>query len=158
MTAQIFTQIFSSKQHNDSDNQHKGSVPHSASEVTPQEEVSDNYLFENEEEGQLAVDVYQTDDYIIIRSTVAGVKPEDLNISIDGDMVTIKGKREEEEEISDDNYLYKECYWGSFSRSIILPVEVKGEEAEATLKNGILTIKLPKVKKTKNVSIKVNAE
>ncbi len=156
MTAQIFTQIFSSKQQGNSPQQEEN--VHPASQPANQQAADDSYLFENEEEGQLAVDVYQTDDHIVIRSTVAGVKPEDLNISIDGDMVTIKGQRQEEEEISDDNYLYKECYWGSFSRSIILPVEVKGEEAEATLKNGILTIKLPKVKKTKNVSIKVNAE
>ncbi len=156
MTAQIFTQIFSSKQQGNSAQQEEN--VHPTSQPANQQAADESYLFENEEEGQLAVDVYQTDDHIVIRSTVAGVKPEDLNISIDGDMVTIKGQRREEEEISDDNYLYKECYWGSFSRSIILTVEVKGEEAEATLKNGILTIKLPKVKKTKNVSIKVNAE
>ena len=109
--------------------------------------------------GQLAVDVYQTEKDIIIKSTIAGVRPEELDISINNDMVTIRGRREKETEADDVEYFYKECYWGGFSRSIILPTEVKVDKVQSNLKNGILTIILPKVIKTNTVKvIKVNEE
>lgn len=108
-----------------------------------------------EAEGQLVVDVYQGASEIVIKSTVAGVKPEDLDITITNDMVTIKGKREKDEEIKTENYFYQECYWGSFSRSIILPEDIDAEKAEAALKNGILTIRLPKLEKTKTKKLQV---
>lgn len=107
------------------------------------------------EEGQLSVDVYQTPSKLIVRSTIAGVKPEDIDISINNDMLTVKGKRQMQEEINDEDFLYKECFWGSFSRSIILPVDVQAEKVNASLENGVLTISLPKVKIAKQVSIKV---
>lgn len=113
---------------------------------------------DEEFEGQLSVDVYQTTDEIVIKSTIAGVKSEDLEVTINNDMVTIKGKREDEKEVKEDNYFYQECYWGGFSRSIILPVEVKAEESKAQLKNGVLTIRLPKAKKSKAVSVKISGE
>lgn len=113
---------------------------------------------EESNEGQLSVDVYQTPDYVVIKSTIAGVKPEDIDISINNDMITIRGERHQEEEVKEDDYYYQECYWGAFSRSIILPVEVKSEEVDATLKNGVLTVKLPKAKKSKSVSVTVNAD
>lgn len=109
-------------------------------------------------EGQLSVDVYQDKDNIIIKSTIAGVKPEDIDISLQNDLLTIKGKREADNTIKQEDYFYQECYWGSFSRSIILPVEVKIEETKAELKNGILTVILPKAKPTKAVSIKVKID
>ena len=109
-------------------------------------------------EGQLSVDVYQDKDSIIIKSTIAGVKPEDIDISLQNDLLTIKGKRDADTNIKQEDYFYQECYWGSFSRSIILPVEVKIEETKAELKNGILTIILPKAKPTKAVSIKVKID
>lgn len=116
---------------------------------------SDEWI-EEDYAGQLSVDVYQTDTHVIIKSTIAGVKPEDIDIAIDGDMITIKGKREHEESgISADNYIYQECYWGGFSRSIVLPQEVKPDGINATLKNGVLTVKLPKLKKSKLISVKV---
>ncbi len=108
-----------------------------------------------ETEGQLVIDVYQTPSDIIIKSTVAGVRSEDLDITITNDMVTIKGKREKEEEIKTENYFYQECYWGSFSRSIILPEDIDAEKAEAALKNGILTVKLPKLEKVKTKKLQV---
>ncbi len=108
-----------------------------------------------ESEGQLTIDVYQTDDDIVIKSTIAGVKPEDLDVNINNDMVTIRGERKQDEEISPDNYYYQECYWGPFSRSVILPVEIVSEKAEATMKNGILTIRLPKADTTKTRKIQV---
>ncbi len=108
-----------------------------------------------ESEGQLTIDVYQTNDDIVIKSTIAGVKPENLDVNINNDMVTIRGERQQDEEISGDNYYYQECYWGPFSRSVILPVEIVADKAEATMKNGILTLKLPKADTTKTRKIQV---
>jgi HSP20 family protein len=120
------------------------------------EENIKEWLPEEEyEEGQLSIDVYQTPDTIVIKSTIAGVKPEDIDISINNDMLTIRGRRHMTEKIKDDQYLYRECYWGSFSRSIILPVEIEPEKIEAILENGVLTITLPKAKSAKQISIKV---
>ena len=99
---------------------------------------------EAETEGQLALDVFQTDKKIVIKSTIAGVKPEDLKISLHHDLLTIKGKRSVKEEVKDEDYLYRECYWGSFSRSIILPAEVDSRRVEAELEGGVLTINLYK--------------
>jgi HSP20 family protein len=106
-------------------------------------------------EGQLTIDVYQTDDDVVIKSTIAGVKPEDLDVNINNDMVTIRGERKQDEEVDGENYYYQECYWGQFSRSVILPVEIITEKAEATMKNGILTIRLPKADVTKTRKIQV---
>ncbi|MFA5131575.1 MAG: Hsp20/alpha crystallin family protein [Patescibacteria group bacterium] len=101
--------------------------------------------YEDEEtEGQLAIDVFQTDKKIIIKSTIAGVKPEDLKISLHHDLLSIKGARSIKEEVREEDYLYRECYWGSFSRSIILPAEVDSRRVEAELESGILTITLYK--------------
>ena len=112
--------------------------------------------FTEEYEGQLSVDVYQTDDEIIIKSTIAGVEPDDLDIFLHDDMLTIRGKRSETEEQQTSEYFYKECYWGGFSRSIILPNEVNPDTIQAELENGILTIRLSKIERTKTVEIKVN--
>ena len=106
-------------------------------------------------EEQLTIDVYQTDNDIVIKSTIAGVKPEDLDVSINNDMVTVKGERKNEEMVSGENYYYQECYWGTFSRSVVLPVDVIAEKVEAALKNGILTIRLPKADTTKTKRIQV---
>lgn len=106
-------------------------------------------------DGQLTIDVFQTDDDIVIKSTIAGVNPEDLDVSINNDMITIKGERKFEEEVSEENFYYQECYWGSFSRSVVLPVDVVSEKIEAALKNGILTIKLPKADTNRTKKIKV---
>lgn len=109
---------------------------------------------ESEAEGQLAIDVYQTAKKILIRSTIAGVKPEDLKIALHHDLLTIRGTRSSGAEIKEENYLYRECYWGSFSRSIILPAEVDPKRVEAELENGILTITLYKNNPTE-IEIKV---
>ncbi len=97
-----------------------------------------------DEDGELTVDIYDGGDAIVIQSTVAGVKPEDLDISIMDDTITVKGKRAHTEEVRESNYYYKELFWGTFTRSIILPQEVDEEGIQATLKNGLLTIRLPK--------------
>ena len=111
-----------------------------------------------EEEGQLAVDVFQTPSEIIIQAVVAGVKPDELDVSITQDMVTLRGRRQKQREISGEDYYYQELYWGAFSRSILLPQEVDADSSEATLKNGILSIKLPKLDKNRVQKLKVKNE
>ncbi len=110
---------------------------------------------EPDSEGQLTIDVYQTDRDIVIKSTIAGVKPENLDVDINSEMVTVKGKRTQDDEVDSESYYYQECYWGPFSRSIILPVEIVTEKAEATMKNGILTIKLPKMEVARTRKLQV---
>ncbi len=110
-----------------------------------------------EEEGELSVDVYQTPTDIIVQTMTAGVRPEDLQITICRDMITIKGKREENKIINEDNYFVRELYWGSFSRTILLPQEVEPEEAEAIEKHGLIIIKLPKIDKEKKSIVKVKS-
>ncbi|NOY35469.1 MAG: Hsp20/alpha crystallin family protein [bacterium] len=96
-------------------------------------EKDNGWMEEDNEEGQLTVDVYQTPNDIIIKAIVAGVRPEDLDVSITQEMVTIKGKREESHRVEKEDYFYQELYWGSFSRSILLPQEINPDEAEATV-------------------------
>lgn len=118
----------------------------------------DRSWFNDSYEGQLAVDVFQTKEDVVVKSTIAGVRPEDLDIAINNDMVTIRGVRQQQEEVSEENYFFQECYWGGFSRSIILPVDVHGERAKATIRNGVLTLRIPKVQKTKVQVVKVKTE
>lgn len=117
--------------------------------------INEEENFSSDAEGQLTIDVYQTEGEIVIKSTIAGVKPEDLDVSINNDMVTIKGERKNEEMVNAENYYYQECYWGHFSRSVVLPVDIISDKAEASLKNGILTIRLPKADTTKIKRIQV---
>ena len=114
--------------------------------------------FTEDYEGELAVDVYQSDNNIIVKSTIAGVSPEDLEIYIHNDLLTIRGKRSEELTTNNKDYFFQECYWGGFSRSIILPVEVQVDKVEATLKNGILKIVMPISQKSKLINVRVNEE
>lgn len=120
----------------------------------PAQEEQD-WMEEEAEEGQLTVDVFNTPNEIVIKAIVAGVKPDNLDISITRDMVTIRGKREEKKEVENDDYYYKELYWGSFSRTILLPQEIEVEEAQASEKNGLLCIRLPKIDKEKQTKLKV---
>lgn len=107
-------------------------------------------------EGELAIDVFETGDDIVIQSPIGGTKAEDLDISIEDDMVTIRGNREHLVEKQGRNYVYQECYWGSFARKVILPEKVDESRAKATMKNGILTLVMPKLrrKKMKKVAVK----
>lgn len=109
----------------------------------------------SEYEGQLTIDMYQTKDNVIIKSTIAGVRPEDIDVTIANDMVTIRGERKRDFEASSEDYFYQECYWGSFSRSVVLPVDVDIEQVNADLKDGILTVILPKAAKAKAKKVKV---
>lgn len=112
---------------------------------------------ESEVEGELAIDMYQTPTEIVIKTMIAGVKPEDLDISISRDMVTITGQREEAHDSAGNDFFHRELYWGSFSRTIVLPEEVEVEDAEAVNKNGLLIIKIPKVDKHKQAKVKVKS-
>ncbi len=116
-----------------------------------------NWIEEENDEAELAVDVYQTPRDIIIQTMIAGVKPEDMDLTIARDVIVIKGKREYEHNIDDENYFAKELYWGKFSRTISLPQEVEPELVEATEKHGLLTIKIQKVDKDKKNVIKVKS-
>jgi HSP20 family protein len=136
---------------------HMENQPESEKEENPQT-IKESAAAEEQtvdSEGQLTIDVYQNDKEIVIKSTIAGVKPEDLDVNINDEMVTIKGKRDQGEELDPENYYYQECYWGPFSRTIILPVEIVTDKAEALMKNGILTIKLPKAEVTKTRKLQV---
>ena len=115
------------------------------------------WMEEENEELELTVDVYQTPTDIVLQTMVAGVKPEDLELTIARDMITIRGKREENRNIDEENYFIKELYWGKFSRTVLLPQEVEPEEVEATEKHGLLTIKIQKVDKEKRTNIKVKS-
>ena len=112
----------------------------------------------DDEEGQLAVDVFQGENEVIIQSIVAGVKPDDLDISINKDSVTIRGKRESNRLIEKEDAVCQELYWGGFSRTISLSDEVDSENAEASIKNGILTIRLPFIRKAPIKKIRVQEE
>lgn len=120
-----------------------------------EEGKANNWMNNAPEEGELSVDVYQNPNEIILKTMVAGVKPEDLDVSISRDMVTIKGKRENERVVADDDYFHKELYWGSFSRTIVLPQEIDVDAAEAVEKHGLLIIKLPKLDKNRSTRLKV---
>ena len=108
-------------------------------------------------EGQLPVDVHQTASDIIIRAFVAGVRPDELNISIRRDMVEIGGSRSEREQIAGPDYFTRELFWGSFSRTILLPQEIDVEASSASAKDGLLTIILPRLNKTKQTKLRVKA-
>ncbi len=109
------------------------------------------------EEGELPVDMYQTRDSIVIRALVAGVNPEDLDIAITRDMVTLKGSREENQEAPNEDYYHRELFWGSFSRTILLPEEIIIDEAEAKEKHGMLEIVLPKLDKERSAKLAVKS-
>lgn len=112
---------------------------------------------EEEPAGELAVDVYQTPTHIVIKAMIAGVKPDDLDVSITRDMVTIRGKRERHTEGTAGDFFFQELYWGAFSRTIVLPQEVEIEEAEASEKHGLLVVRLPKLDKGRQAKLKVKS-
>ncbi len=95
------------------------------------------------QEGRLAIDVFRDEQSLVIRTPVAGVSVEDLDIAIDGDLLTIRGARHEARPIHDEDWFYRECYWGAFSRSVILPIDVHGNQVQASLIHGVLEIRVP---------------
>ncbi|MBI3019893.1 MAG: Hsp20/alpha crystallin family protein [Parcubacteria group bacterium] len=110
---------------------------------------------EEESEGELAVDVFQKPSEIVVKAMVAGVRPEDLDVALTREMVTIKGKRDREKHGTTDEYSYRELYWGAFARSLVLPEEVDVDNAEANVQNGLLIIRLPKIDKKRTQKLKI---
>ena len=104
------------------------------------------------------IDMYQTDDEVVVKATVPGVKPEDLHITITGDVLTIRGEVKQEEEIKDAAYHIRERRYGTFSRSLPLPVPVLTDKAKAEFENGILTLTLPKAEEVRPKTIEVKAK
>ena len=131
----------------------KNTSPKSLPDQTAEEERTTGA----EEEGELTVDIYDNGDSIVIQSTVAGVKPEDLEVSITSDMVSIKGNRQSGDHISEEHYYYKELCWGTFACTVILPEEIDENHTEAILKHGLLTIILPKKRKGLAQKVKIKA-
>lgn len=120
--------------------------------------INDKEWIEEEDQvGELSVDVYQTPSEIVVQTMVAGVRPEDLNVDITRDTVTISGSRKESRTVKEDDYHVQELYWGSFSRTISLPEEVDPDEAEATEKHGLLVLKLPKIDKNRQTKLKIKS-
>ena len=111
-----------------------------------------------EDEGQLSIDVYQTPTEIIVEAPIAGVSEKDIDIDITNETVTVRGRRERERHIREEDYVYQECYWGRFSRSVVLPHEVDADAAEAVIKSGVLTIRLPKINRARAKKLKVKSE
>jgi HSP20 family protein len=108
--------------------------------------------------GTLAVDVYETDEDVVVKASVPGVDPEELDISITGDTLTIKGETRAEEEVEEESYVYRERRYGVFSRSMTIPTSVKTDEADAEFEDGILTLRLPKAEEVKPKTIKVKTK
>jgi len=108
--------------------------------------------------GQLPIDMYQTHNDLVVKASLPGFKPDEVDISITGDTLTIKGEHKEEQEVKDEDYFYKEHRYGGFSRSVVVPVQVKSDKAEATFENGVLTLTLPKAEEIKPKQIKVKAK
>ena len=127
----------------------------SSVQVMSQEGAKGNIFEENTEEAQLTVDVFQTPSEIVIKTMVAGVKPEDLDVSITRDMVTVHGERTDDRTVSGEDYIHRELYWGSFSRTINLPEEIDVDGAEAVEKHGVLVLRLPKLDKNRETRLKV---
>ena len=126
--------------------------------VEPNENEMEEKWDNGEPEGKLMVDVHQTPDEIVVESAIAGATPDNIDVNATTDSVTIRGFRTREKEVKDENYLYQECYWGKFARSIILPQEVDPESATVTFKNGILTVRLPKVNRKKTKKLRVRTD
>ncbi len=124
-------------------------------QLQPVTSIKQNMFEDSEEEAQLTVDVFQTPSEIVIKTMVAGVKPDDLDVSITRDSVTIRGKRSEDRTVSDDEYFHHELYWGSFARTIALPEEIDVDGAEAVEKYGMLVLHLPKIDKNRQTRLKV---
>lgn len=105
--------------------------------------------------GQLVVDVYETDKELVVQSAIAGIKNDQIDVSLDNDILIIKGEREDPSKEKDKRYFLKECYWGSFSKEIILPREIDTGKIDAKVKDGILTVRMQKIEKAKNKKIEV---
>ena len=157
-TKNFFEKLAGVKPSNDEDAEVESKIISTKDDDETQlEEKAIEEIFD-EPEGELALDVYQTPTSFIIESAIAGVNPDDIEVSISPESISIKGKREKIEKIKAENYIHQECYWGRFSRTIILPQEIDADKAQANIKNGVLKITLPKVNKNRTKKVKVKFE
>jgi HSP20 family protein len=108
-------------------------------------------------EGQLVIDMYETEDELVVQTAIAGAKPEEINVVIENDTLSISGKRELKRKDANVKYLYQECFWGNFSREIILPTEVDPSRVKAVMEEGILTIRIPKIDREKRRKIEIKS-
>lgn len=120
--------------------------------------VSQSQYDEDAFEGQLALDVYQTNNHIVILAPIAGVKLEDMSVEVTDDVLTIRGQRHYEKKVEEENYFTQECFWGDFSRSIVLPASVDTGKISASFDDGVLKIEIPKIEKIKSKSIKIKTK
>ncbi len=125
-----------------------------------EEDVDINIELEDDDalvtvEGQLGIDLFETPVEVIVKTMIPGVRKDDIDISLSRDMLTIRGERKDEKTISDDDYHYRELYWGAFSRTVQLPHEVDIDKAEATESQGMLTIRLPRIDRERKANLKV---
>ena len=106
----------------------------------------------------LAIDMYETKDDVVVKAALPGIKPEQVEVTITGDTLSIRGESTEENEVREENYLRKERRFGSFCRSVVLPSGIKADKADAMFENGVLTLKIPKAEETKAKTIKVKTK
>lgn len=109
-------------------------------------------------EGALALDMYETDDHVVVKSSIPGVKPEDVEINIKGNILSISGETKEEEEVKEENYIRRERRYGAFSRSLALPEGINADEAEAEFEDGVLKLTIPKAPEAKPKTITVKGK
>lgn len=112
---------------------------------------------ESEEAGELAIDLYETPEHIVVQTMAAGVRPDHLDVSITRNHCTISGRREAPRDVAPGDYFHQELYWGKFTRSVELPEEVEVDDAEASESHGLLTITLPKIKKDRETKLEVSS-
>jgi HSP20 family protein len=108
--------------------------------------------------GTLALDVFEDENEVTVKASIPGIKPEDIDISVTGDVLTIKGETKEEKEEKQGNYHLRERRYGAFQRSITLPTQINADKANADFKNGVLTLALPKVEEVKPKSIQIKSK
>ncbi len=107
---------------------------------------------------ELPINMHQTKGEVVVRAALPGIKPDEVDITITGDILTIKGEHKEEQETREEDYMYREQRYGTFRRSVAIPVQVKHDKAEATFEDGILTLTIPKVEEVKPKQIKVKTK
>lgn len=122
------------------------------------EELPANQSWEQFQEGELLVDMYHTLEAVIIRSFIPGVEPEHIEISLHNDLLTIRGFRNEPQEIYDDQFFHRECFWGAFSRSVVIPLPIEEEGIKAFFKNGLVVIEIQKKKEGDLICIETSDE
>jgi HSP20 family protein len=109
----------------------------------------------NDDEGRLAIDISETEKEIVILSPIAGVKPEDLEVFMHNDMFTIRGNRHQDlGVVPGGKHIVRECHWGAFSRTVIMPIEIDADAITATIKDGVLTVRMPKTERSRRIAVK----